>query len=281
MSLESTPCGLWLSSGFFSVFDCSSARGGSATPPPSAKTLPPPPSGEAIRTRTLTRVLDVAAAVRFVERALKSQGDAAAGREMARYMKTDMPMYGVRSPARVPIARTLAERWPPQTAADYRSLVLGLWERPHREMKYLAIAAAVRHRKFITPVALPLYRRLIVEGAWWDLVDEVAADLVGKVLLEHRERTTATLREWLHHDDLWLRRTAIISQLRHKDATDAAFLFECCAARAAETDFFIRKAIGWALRQYAYTDPEAVRRFVSAQGDRLSGLSRREALKHL
>jgi 3-methyladenine DNA glycosylase AlkD len=148
-------------------------------------------------------------------------------------------------------------------------------------MKYLAIGAAQRHRRFITPGAMPLYRRLIVEGAWWDLVDGVASDLVGTVLLDHRAATTPVLRRWLHHDDLWLRRSAIISQLNHKTATDAAFLFECCSARAHETEFFMRKAIGWALRQYARTDPEAVRRFVAEQGDKLSGLSRREALKHL
>jgi 3-methyladenine DNA glycosylase AlkD len=171
---------------------------------------------------------------------------------------------------------------------------------------------ASRHSRFITPAALPLYKRLIVEGAWWDLVDGVAGDLVGTVLLEHRDWTTPLLRRWLGDDDMWLRRTAIISQLNHKDATDAAFLFECCAARAHETEFFIRrrtsirapqgseaerrplglrsnrraidarrKAIGWALRQYARTDPAAVRRFVNQQGDALSGLSRREALKHL
>jgi 3-methyladenine DNA glycosylase AlkD len=187
----------------------------------------------------------------------------------------------VKTPDRVPIARELAERWPPRTAAEYRGLVLGLWAGPQREKKYLALGAAGRHRRFMTPAALPLFRRLIVEGAWWDLVDGVAADLVGTVLREHRERITPIVRKWLHDDDMWLRRTAIISQLGHKDDTDAEFLFECCAARAHETEFFIRKAIGWALRQYARTDPAAVRRFVAAQGDKLSGLSRREALKHL
>ena len=226
-------------------------------------------------------MLDVAAAVAFAERELRKRADPAAAVDMARYMKTTMPFYGVKMPDRTPIARTLAERWAPQSAAEYRRLVEGLWGRTHREMKYLAIGAAVKHRSFIEPTMLPLYRRLIVTGAWWDLVDGVASELVGKVLLDHRKWATPRLREWLHNDDMWLRRTAIISQLTHKADTDASFLFECCAARAHETEFFIRKAIGWALRQYARTDPEAVRRFVKQQGDRLSGLSRREAMKHL
>jgi 3-methyladenine DNA glycosylase AlkD len=226
-------------------------------------------------------MVDVPAAIAFARRELRAHADAAAAPDMARYMKTSMPFYGVKTPDREPIVRELAERWPPQTAKDYRDLILGLWAQPHREEKYLAISLAQRHRRFITPTALPLYKRLIVEGAWWDLVDGVAGNLVGTVLLEHRDRTTPLLRKWLGDDDLWLRRTAIISQLTHKAATDAAFLFECCAARAHETEFFIRKAIGWALRQYARTDPAAVRHFVTQHGDALSGLSRREAVKHL
>ena len=226
-------------------------------------------------------MLDVPAAVAFAKQQLQALADPRAAVDMAKYLKTTMPFYGVKTPDRVPIARVMAERWSPQTATEYRSLVLALWEQAHREMKYLGISMASRHSRFITPAALPLYKRLIVEGAWWDLVDGVAGDLVGTVLLEHRERTTPLLRRWLGDDDLWLRRSTIISQLNHKEATDAAFLFECCATRAHETEFFIKKAIGWALRQYARTDPAAVKRFVKEQGDRLSGLSRREALKHL
>jgi 3-methyladenine DNA glycosylase AlkD len=184
-------------------------------------------------------VLDVAAAVAYAERELGKLADATAAADMARYMKTTMPFYGVKTPERAPIARVLAQRWVPQSAAEYRHLVVGLWGRSHREMKYLAIGAAIKQRAFIGPPMLLLYRRLIVTGAWWDLVDGVASDLVGKVLLENREWATPRMRQWLHHDDMWLRRTAIISQLTHKRKTDAAFLFECCAARADETEFFI------------------------------------------
>lgn len=233
------------------------------------------------RGRIVTSVLDLAAAIRFAERELRLRADPEAAVAMAAYMKTTMPFFGVKTPNRAPITRALGERWPPETASEYRRLVLALWERPHREFKYLAIGAARRHRRFVTPAAMPLYRRLVVEGAWWDLVDEVASGLAGAVLLEDRERITPTLRRWLHDPDMWLRRSAIISQLNHGSATDTGFLFECCAARGHETEFFIRKAIGWALRQYARTDPQAVRRFVAAQSERLSGLSRREALKHL
>jgi 3-methyladenine DNA glycosylase AlkD len=226
-------------------------------------------------------VLDVGAAVSFVGRELSARADPIAAVDMARYLKTEMPFYGVKTPDRAPIAAEMARRWVPETPRDYERLILALWRQPHREEKYLALGVAERHKRFVTLDSIPLYRRLIVEGAWWDLVDGVAANLVGGVLLRSRAEMTPVIRDWLEDKDMWLRRTAIISQLNHKAATDATLLFECCARRAHEKEFFIRKAIGWALRQYARTDPEAVRRFVNQHEHELSGLSKREALKHL
>ncbi len=226
-------------------------------------------------------MLDVRSAVAFANRELAARADPATAAGMARYLKTDMPFYGVKTPARKPIATELARRWAPEDARDYQRLVLALWNESHREVKYLALGVAERHRRFITLAAVPLYRRLIVEGAWWDLVDGVAANLVGGVLLQERGEMTPLVRRWLDDEIMWLRRTTIISQLNHKAATDTTLLFEACAARAHETEFFIRKAIGWALRQYARTDAAAVRRFVELHDKELSGLTRREAMKHL
>jgi 3-methyladenine DNA glycosylase AlkD len=128
---------------------------------------------------------------------------------------------------------------------------------------------------------MPLYRRLIVEGAWWDFVDEVAVRLVGRVLRDHRRQLTATIRTWAADADMWIRRAAIISQVGHKDQTDPVLLFELCETCAHEREFFIRKAIGWALREYAKTAPDTVREFALAHRAELSGLSFREATKHL
>ena len=128
---------------------------------------------------------------------------------------------------------------------------------------------------------LPLYRRLIVEGAWWDLVDDVAIKLVGGALEAERHLVTPVVRAWITDTDMWLRRTSIICQVGHKAVTDTDLLADACVPNMADTEFFIRKAIGWALRDYARTDPEWVRDFVDAHRADMAGLSIREATKHL
>jgi 3-methyladenine DNA glycosylase AlkD len=200
---------------------------------------------------------------------------------MQAYMKTDMPFYGVQTPARVPILRRLVAEFPPTDRDEYEVLVLGLWDLPHREEKYLALGVAQHYRSFVDTASLPLYRRLIVEGAWWDLVDEVATHLVGHLVVHHPTETWPEVDRWIDGPDMWLRRSAIICQVGAKDMTDAERLFAFCAARLEEKEFFIRKAIGWALREYAKTDPQAVARFAIEHRHRLSGLSFREATKHI
>lgn len=219
--------------------------------------------------------------VEYVQAELTARADPARAAQMAAYLKTDMPLYGVQMSGTRDISRQLKGRFVPQTAAEYRAMVETLWALPHREEKHLAIAIARAHRAFIAFDQVDLYRRLIVEGAWWDFVDTIASRLIGDVLLNEREEMRPVLGRWIDGDDMWLRRTAIISQLAHKERTDAAMLFDYCRRRAFEKEFFIRKAIGWALRQYARTDPEAVTDFLRQHRDELSGLSFREASKHL
>jgi 3-methyladenine DNA glycosylase AlkD len=128
---------------------------------------------------------------------------------------------------------------------------------------------------------LDLYRHLIVTGAWWDLVDEIASHLVGDVLASHRAEVTPVIRQWAVEGDPWLRRTSVICQLRHGAGTDLDLLRQAIEANVEDTSFWLRKAIGWALRQQAKTNPDWVRAEVDRLDGRISGLSRREALKHL
>ena len=167
--------------------------------------------------------------------------------------------------------------------------MLELWEdATHREEWYAAVAL-LRHRAYrawLDPDLLPLLEQLVRTGAWWDVVDEIASHLVGQVLLDHRGVVTPVMDAWSVDDDsLWVRRTAMLAQLRHGEETDTDLLERVLVANLDDTaygkDFFVRKALGWALRQHARTDAAWVRTFVSTHADRLSGLSRREALKHL
>ena len=219
--------------------------------------------------------------VKLVSSRLAEVADPAKAGPMAAYMKTDMPFYGVSSPLRRPIAKEIRERFPPAGNDEYRGQVTALWELPHREEKYLALDIATARRRFITFENIDLYERLIRGGAWWDFVDEVAAHLVGRVVLIDRPRMRPILEAWINDPDMWIRRTAILCQTRHKNNTDTEMLFDFCRRRAHEKEFFIRKAIGWALREYAKVDPEAVRAFLDINHERLSGLSLREASKHL
>ena len=213
--------------------------------------------------------------------ALADAADPDKATAMAAYMKTEMPFFGVQARDRDAILRDTYRGVCARTHDDLEALVLALWQRPHREEKYLAIRLARRYPKLHTPQALPLLERLIREGAWWDFVDEIATHLLGAVLAKDPEATWPVLDAWIKDPDLWIRRAALLAQNRRKGRTDVERLFAYCLKLAEEEEFFIRKAIGWALRQYAYTDAEAVRVFLEEHGDELSGLSVREASKHI
>ena len=217
----------------------------------------------------------------FVAAEFAAVSDAAKAARMAAYLKTDMAFYGVQKADRTPIFREVLRRFPAADRAEYRAQVSALWRRPHREEKYLAIAVARAYPRYVTLSSVPLYRRMIVEGAWWDLVDEIAIHLIGAVLVGQRREMTPRVVAWIDHRDLWLRRTSIICQVGKRNETDESLLFDACLRRMHETEFFIRKAIGWALRDYARTAPEAVRDFVIEHREQMSGLSLREATKHL
>ena len=215
--------------------------------------------------------------------ALAAAGDPERARGAQAYMKSAMPFHGVPVPEVRRIARAeLAAHLPPDRQT-WHDTVLELWDRAtHREERYaaLALVRSSRAARYQDIESLELYRHLVVTGAWWDLVDELAR-AVGAVLRSVGPAAVAVVRYWSRDDDLWLRRVAILCQLGAGVATDRALLADCIDANLADREFFIRKAIGWALRDLARADPVWVRAFVEAAGDRLSPLSRREATKHL
>lgn len=219
--------------------------------------------------------------VRFVGRELEAASDADKAQQMAQYMKTHMPFYGVQKPGREHIARAVKWHFRPSSQEEYEHLVKLLWNQDHREEKYLAVQFARTFRLFITSDSLPLYEFLIRDGAWWDFVDDVAIRLVGSVLRNERQTVSSLLDRWIEDDDMWIRRAAIISQVMHRGDTDHERLFAYCRACMDDTSPFIRKAIGWALRDYAKASPSRVARFVHKHRDELSPVSLREATRGL
>jgi len=219
-----------------------------------------------------------------VRTALGTGGDPERAAAQQRYMKSEMPYRGFTLPMLRARMKPLLAEYPPEDRASWESTVRTLWdEAEYREERYAAIAIA-RHRlarPWLDPGSMPLFRHLVVTGAWWDVVDEVATHLVGEALRAHRDELTPVLREWASDDDLWVRRTAVICQVGAKGEADVQLLRHAIEENVDDRTFWLRKAIGWALRDYARVDPDWVRSEVERLGDRLSGLSRREALKHL
>jgi len=201
-----------------------------------------------------------------------------------RYMKSPMPYHGLAAPELRALLRPHLRGFAPTDRADWERTVRIVWDgATHREEWYAAIAFA-RHRSarsWQDVETLDLYRHLVTTGAWWDVVDETAQHLVGACLLADRGRVTEVVRAWAVDDDLWLRRTAVICQLAHGDEVDVDLLTFAIERNLDDPSFWLRKAIGWALRQHARVDPDWVRGYVDVLGGRLSGLSRREATKHL
>jgi len=222
--------------------------------------------------------------VEAVRSALSAAADPEVAAKQQAYMKSQLPYFGLPAARLKAELRPLLRDWRPGSREQWTATVRTLWDDAgHREEWYAAIAVG-RHRRargWLDAPSLDLWRHLVVTGAWWDVVDEVASHLVGDVLAVHRAEATPTVRSWATDDDLWLRRTAVICQINHKADTDLLLLRHAVEVNVDDTSFWLRKAIGWALRQYARVDPDWVRAYVEQRGDRLSGLSRREAIKRL
>ena len=198
---------------------------------------------------------------------------------MAAYMRDQFAFVGIPSPGRVAIEREVMAGLPPPGERDLVAFALACWKRPEREYQYAACGYLQRHVRGCSSAFIDTAERLITTKSWWDTVDELAQSVVGPLVAAHPELRT-TMDRWIDADDFWLARSAILHQNHCKARTDPDVLFGYCLRRAADPEFFIRKAIGWALREYSKTDADAVVRFVR-EHDELSGLSRTEALKWL
>ncbi|WP_053142225.1 DNA alkylation repair protein [Streptomyces ambofaciens] len=204
------------------------------------------------------------------------------GRAVSRraYMRDVAPFLGLTSPDRRALSRTVLAGMPRPDERDLAAIALRCWRLPEREYPYFAVDLLRRHVTKCSSGLLPVVRHLLTTVPWWDTVDPLSAHVVGGLVAADRGLTAET-DAWIEDADPWLVRAALLHQLRYGQGTDTGRLFGYCLRRGGHEDFFVRKAVGWCLREYARTDPDAVRAFVAENGRRLAPLSVREALRNI
>jgi len=197
---------------------------------------------------------------------------------MNAYMKDIAPYYGVKTDLRRSIQKDVPATWHPDWVC-LQGFVLACWQQPQREWQYCGLEALMQHKKLWKPDAIDLIAQLITTKSWWDTVDTLASNHCGWYFKKHPEQMKHYIQSWIESNNMWLNRTAIIFQLKYRDKTNTNILRQSITPHLASKEFFLQKAIGWALRQYARTDELWVRTFVAHH--ELKPLSKREALKHL
>jgi len=222
----------------------------------------------------------VTSAVQEVRSLLEPVADPDRSPQMAAYMKGIAPFLGVTTTARRTATRDWVRRFDPGPEAS--TLLAGaadLVVAPQRELAYVAVDLVRRHERALPPASLATLRDLALVRPWWDTVDAWSG-VIGRCGLRH-PGWDAEVAGWATDPQLWARRIALVFQVGRRDRVDLGLLFSACRANLDDRDFFMRKGIGWALRDAARTHPEEIRAFVAEHRDRLSGLSVREATKHL
>ena len=212
--------------------------------------------------------------------AYEAARDPAAAAPMRRYMRDQFEFLGIPTPLRTQLDREVTAGLDPPDEAELAGIAEACWTLPEREYQYFACGYLRRHIGVAGPGFIDVAERFITTKSWWDTVDALASRTVGPLVLAHPDLVVAMDR-WIDHHDIWLARTALIHQLTFKNTTDVERLLRYCRRRAGDREFFIRKAIGWALRELTKTDPKVVHAFLAEMGDELSPLSRKEALKWL
>ncbi|MGG4488401.1 DNA alkylation repair protein [Metabacillus idriensis] len=196
---------------------------------------------------------------------------------MEKYMRDQFRFFGIKSPERKEITKQfLKQHGRPDHLSD---TVLELWTFEERELLYAAIDLLLLEKKKLKPSDIEWIKHLIITDSWWDTVDLIASNVIGQLVMKHPELRAAYIDKWADSDNLWLQRTAILHQLKYKQKTDESWLYPLIIKHSSSKEFFIQKAIGWALREYSKSNRESVRAFI--ESTELSTLSRREGSKYL
>jgi len=202
-------------------------------------------------------------------------------KEQQRYMKSKMPFYGLQAPQLKTIYPPLFKKYAPTSNHNYRDTILYIFKNAkHREEWYVGLAFANNYQEYIIEENIDIYIEIIRLTQWWDTIDNIAPKLIGTALADSNN-LSIFLNEWIKDENLWIRRTALLTQLKYKERTDFKLLSVLIKQTWHEDEFFIRKAIGWTLRQYSYSSPTEVIDFIEQNRNNLSRLSITEGLKAL
>jgi len=199
--------------------------------------------------------------------------------QMEAYMKDQFAFYGIKSVKRNELMKSILDKRNKPEKEDAVKLVKLLWKDPHREFQYIAMELLSWYKNEPDEKDIVFIEKLIITKFWWDTVDFIASQLVGNYFMHFPKMRNSICKKWSGSKNMWLQRSVILSQLKYKDKTDSDFLFHYCDKHKEDKEFFIRKAIGWALREYSKTNAKAVKSFVKSTN--LSNLSLREASKYL
>lgn len=199
---------------------------------------------------------------------------------MAKYMKNNFAFFGIKTEERRRIFAAIWKENKQEVTENTRAIALDLYSKQEREFHYCAIEILIKELKGnYKKEDIKLIEKLILSNSWWDSVDTVAKYILGEYLLEFPLETKNVIARFSNSQNMWLNRSAILFQLGYKQKTNADFLFSECLKQSHSKDFFIQKAIGWALREYAKSNPEIVKQFV--ENSNLKPLSTKEALKNI
>jgi 3-methyladenine DNA glycosylase AlkD len=199
---------------------------------------------------------------------------------MSKYMKNKFSFFGIKTTERRTVFKTIWKQNQQEVSENPRTIALTLYAKEQRELHYCAIEILIKELKGnYKKEDVLLIEKLLTTNSWWDSVDTISKYILGQYLLEFPETIEKIVTKFSNSDTMWLNRSAILFQLGYKKNTDFELLKSICNQHQSSSEFFIQKAIGWALREYAKTNPEAVKYYVLVNN--LKPLSRKEALKNL
>jgi 3-methyladenine DNA glycosylase AlkD len=214
-----------------------------------------------------------------IKKIYAANADATIAKGAKAYLLNQFEFYGIKTPLRRKICKEFYKAHPVKDHNELSSLIKACFAEPQREIHYFAIELLGHHHKIWSAKTIPLIEWMVSHQSWWDSVDSTNSFVISKFFIKFPELTELTTSKWNNSSNKWLQRMSLLFQLTYKKKTNTTLLTQYIENCQLEEDFFIRKAIGWALRAYAYTDAKWVVQFVKAH-PQLSTLSKREALKH-